>query len=315
MKRRKLFALLLALALVLMCFVGCSAVSTANGGAAMDMEVGSEMYEAPAQDALYSSSTTADSSAQLHDQKLIRTVTIQAETEDLDTLLNQLNQRISDLGGYVEYQDTYFGSAYSYRARRSANLTIRIPAENLEGFMEQVEGFSNVISRTESQDDVTLQYVDTQSRMEALQAEQDRLLELMEQAQTMSDLLEIEARLTEVRYELESITAQLRTMDNLVSYATVELTVSEVEVLSPVAEQTVWQRIGAGFSENLKNMGEGLENLLVWLATYSPQLLIFAAMVFAIVWLYKRAAKKRKAKRPPYPPYNPPQPPQPKNDE
>ncbi|MBQ8622059.1 MAG: DUF4349 domain-containing protein [Oscillospiraceae bacterium] len=305
---KKRLSVLLALVLAAACLMGCSARSFSNGGAAMDSMVTAPGYMEK-EEAIYSESGTAGTgtSAQLPDQKLIKTVTIRAETEDLDGLLNFLNQRIADLGGYIEYQDTYYGSNYSYYGNRSTTLTIRIPAENLNQFVEQVDGSSNVISKLETQDDVTLKYVDTQSRMEALQAEHDRLLELMEQAENMTDLLEIEARLTEVRYQLESITSQLRTLENLVSYATVELTVSEVEVLTPVEEPTVWQRIGTGFSENLKEIGEWFQDLFVWIVTYSPQLVIIAAIVVVIVWLCKRSAKKRKAKKPPYPPYTPPQ--------
>ena len=67
----------------------------------------------------------------------------------------------------------------------------------------------------------------------ALETEQDRLLELMEQAETTEDLLAIESRLTDVRYQLESAASQLKLYDSLVSYSTVYLTVEEVQKLTP----------------------------------------------------------------------------------
>jgi len=231
------------------------------------------------------------------EQKLIKTIRMEAETEDLDALLPQISAKISALGGYVENQELYNGSSYSSYRYRNANLTVRIPAEQLNGFVEDVKGVSNVVSYNESTENVTLQYVSTESRMKALEVEQERLLELLAKAENMSDLLEIEARLTDVRYELESVTSQLRVLANQVDYATVHLYISQVKVYTETEEQTVWQRIGSGFKENIRDMGENLTDFFVWLVTYSPQLLLWAAVVaIAVTVLKKRIAKRKTAK-------------------
>ena len=310
MKGKKLFALLLALTMLAAVLTGCG--KTAESTMAYDSAANGmveEVYQVEEPGAALYSTTDASSGTQgtVSDQKLIKRVSINAETEDLDPLLDSLNQKITELGGYIEYQDIYNGSTYSSYRYRSANMTIRIPADKLDGFVEQVQGVSNVVSINQSQENVTLTYVATESRMKALETEQERLLELREQAETMSDLLEIEARLTEVRSELESVTSQLRVLSNQVDYATVELYIDQVRVYTQVEEQTVWQRIGAGFQKNLKNIGEGLEDFFVWLVTYSPQLLIFAAAVIAVIALFKRSARKRKAKKNAMPPFQPPE--------
>ena len=174
-------------------------------------------------------------------------------------------------------------------------MTIRIPAEKLADFLQHVEGVSNVVSKEQSQENVTLQYVDTESRMAALQAERDRLMELLEQAGDLSDLLKIEERLTEVLYELESTTAQLRSLDNQVSYATVELFIDEVTAYTQTQEQTVWQRIGSGFVKNIRRIGDDLVDFFVWLVTYSPQLIIIAAIAFVVVRIIRRIVRKGRA--------------------
>lgn len=308
MKGTKWLALLLAL-LLATGMTGCGAAST--GAAANDAAAPQEMaYE---QEALYDSVSTASGSTQetLTDQKLITRVNISAETEDLDALLESLNGQIGTLGGYIEYQDINNGSAYSSYRYRSASLTIRIPAEKLEGFVEQVKGASNVVYYNQSQENVTLTYVATESRMKALQTEETRLLELMEQAQTMSDLLEIEERLTEVCSDLESITSQLRVLENQVTYATIELSINQVKVYTEVEEQTVWQRISSGFSKNLSDLGEGIVEFFIWAVTYSPQLILTAAAAVAVILLLRRRLKKRRAKRSQMPPFEAP----PKNPE
>ena len=289
MKIRRIIALL-----VLVCLLaGCSAVS--KDTVENEMSIGSN----GSYDGIYEefSPGEAGGGTGLTDQKLITTVDVYAETEDLDTLMGQLTEQIAALGGYIEYQDTYYGSAYSSYRHRSANMTVRIPAEKLAEFLQCVEGVSNVISKQQSQENVTLQYVDTESRVAALTAERDRLMELMEQAGDLSDLLKIEERLTEVLYELESTTAQLRSLDNQVSYATINLNLDEVKELTQTQEKTVWQRIGSGFGENLRNIGEGIVDFFVWLVTYSPQLIVIFGGGFLIFRIVRRAVRRRRAKK------------------
>ena len=151
------------------------------------------------------STDTSTTTAQLPEsRKWIVTMYVTAETEDLDAMTASLNETIAGLGGYVEDQNIYNGSAYSSRRYRSASLTVRIPADQADGFVQEVSGYANIVSQEKNLEDVTLQYVDTESRLAALETEEERLLELLAQAETMSDLLEIESRLTDVRYELES---------------------------------------------------------------------------------------------------------------
>ena len=296
---KKFLKVTLALMLVLTMVAGCGANSMAMDSApAMKNEIAVESPAAPVPE--YSTSISQPGqSVPGAEQKLIRTVRMDVETEDLEALLPQIHGKITALGGYVENQELYNGSSYSSYRHRSANLTIRVPAENLSGFVEDVKGVSNVVSYNESTENVTLQYVSTESRVKALEVEQERLLELLGKAENMADLLEIEARLTDVRYELENVTSQLRVLANQVDYATIHLYISQVKVYTETQEQTVWQRIGSGFKENLRSIGEDLTDGFVWVITYSPQLILWAAIISAAaVILKKKLAKKRVAKAP-----------------
>ena len=295
---KKFVSLTLVMLLVLSLFAGCGGSSMAKDAAAPAAR--QEMAEeAPMMMAAGSvtngSLKDAAQSVPNTEQKLIKTIRMEAETEDLDALLPQINAKISALGGYVENQELYNGSSYSSYRHRSASLTVRIPAEQLESFTEDVKGVSNVVSYNESTENVTLRYVSTESRVKALEVEQERLLELLAKAENMSDLLEIEARLTDVRYELESVTSQLRVLANQVDYATVHLYISQVKVYTETEEQTVWQRIGSGFKENLKDMGENLTDFFVWVVTYSPQLILWAIVISVAVTVLKKKIAKRKA--------------------
>ena len=318
MKVRKILCTVLVLAMVLT-LLGCGAGKAtmdsvvSNGFAAPEMEMSKDMLYDEVPMSTQASANVPDTQNPAEQaRKWIVTVKMEAETDDLDVLLAQLEGKIAALSGYVEDQQVYNGSAYSGRRYRYANLTVRVPADQVEAFTEHMSGISNIISKNKSMDDVTLQYVATESRMKALKAEEERLLELMAQAENMSDLLQIEARLTDVRYELESVTSQLRVYDNLVDYATIHLNLTEVQEYTPVEEETLWQRISGGFVESLKNLGNFFVELFVALIVGLPYLVFIGAIVVVVVILCRRSAKKRKQKslqRPPYPqqPYMPPQ--------
>ena len=294
MKKRNLLAFTLALVLVLTLF-GCSAGSTSdsNGLSYESAEVEMDM-EMETQAALTDNGSVTTGSLS-ENRKWVITIDMSAETEDLDTLLAGLDEQITALKGYVESRNIYNGSAYSnYRRYRSASLTVRIPADQVDQFTAHMADAANVIYSNQTLDDITLSYVSTESRLNALTAEETRLLELMAQAEDMSDLLEIESRLTEVRYELENVTSRLRVYDNQVDYATIYLDISEVQEYTVVEEQTVWQRIGTGFVSSLKGVGNFLLEVVVFLVTKLPYILLIAIALVVVVLVIRKKRKKRK---------------------
>lgn len=290
MKRH--LSMILCVCMLAMLLVGCGAAPKeafiAGNAAEMDY----------ASDKLYGSTAEAPAAgenAMLSEQKLIRTVSIDAETEDLDALQQGLLDTVSQLGGYVQSKNLYNGSATATTRSRYLDLVVRIPAQKLGEFTAQVEGQSNVTSSRENVEDVTLTYVATESRITALETEQERLLELLAQAENMGDLLTVEQRLTEVRYELESITSQLRVLENKVSYATVTLSIREVVVLTATGERTVWQRIGDGFMDNLRGVWNWLVECFIFVLTSLPWLVPLAGVLTLAAVLLRRRIRRRKA--------------------
>ena len=220
------------------------------------------------------------------------------ETEDLDAVLQQIDSRIAELSGYVESSNVRNGSAYSGKRYRSAEMTIRVPAKDLETFIDKVGEVSNIVSSRKTVEDITLNYVATESRMKALQTEETRLLELLAQAETMDDLLTIESRLTDVRTELEQVTSALRVFDNQVDYATIHLNIEEVTEYTEVTEpETVWQRIGTGFKKSLKGVGKFLRELFVFLVVASPYLVLIAAITLGTLFIIRFSIRRKRKKR------------------
>ena len=300
---KKMTAILVTLCMLAALLAGCGGASKStqafDAAAAAPAEAANgayyDMESAKSEDGGLTGDT--DSTVLPEGRKWIITVNMSAETEDLDSLMETLNGKISGLGGYVEDQDSYNGSMYSSRRYRSASLTVRIPAQRVDEFTEEMSGIANVVSTNLSREDITLSYVATESRVKALQTEEARLLELMEQAETMADLLEIESRLTDVRYELENRASQLRLYDNQVDYATIYLSIDEVQEYTPVEEPTVWERISGGFVSSIKGVGNGLLDLLVWVLAKSPYLVILGGVTAGVVVLIKKRKTRRAAKK------------------
>ena len=218
------------------------------------------------------------------------------ETETFEELLATITEKTNGFSGYIEESYTYNGSNYYGRGTRNASMTIRIPAQQLDAFLSSVSEVSNVISRNDSVSDVTLQYVDMESHKKALTAEQDRLLELLEQAESVEDIITIESRLSDVRYQIESMESQLRTLQNQVSYSTVYLDIQEVEKLTPVEEQTRGEMIREGFVDSLYGVGNGLLDFGMAVIIDLPYLVVWAAVILLVILIIRLLRKRRKNK-------------------
>lgn len=317
MKKKNKVKGLWRLALVIsMLLTGCGGKGGYASGATADTAAAAEYYEEIGYDTgeIYMSAaqnTSAEmpeeeaaagaegSSPQVQNiqRKLIKTVNLDVETETFDALMTNIYAKTESLQGYVESSYTYNGSNYRGNQKRNANLTLRIPAEHLEEFLSAVSEISNVISRNDNVTDVTLQYVDMQSHKEALKTEQTRLLELLEQAESVEDIITIESRLSEVRYQIESMESQLRTMDNQVSYSTVYLYIDEVARLTPVKEQTTWEKISTGFSESLYNVGNGIKNFFIGILINLPYLVLWAVILLIAFLVVRGIIRIRRSKK------------------
>ncbi len=245
-------------------------------------------------------SSTEESSSEFTIQdsetrKLIKTYNINLETKNFDELLITVNSKISSLGGYLQNIDTYNGSSYSsYTSNRTSNMTVRIPSDKLEEFVNFVGEAANITSKSLSVEDVTLQYVDHESRKETYEIEEERLLEMLEKCETVEDMISIESRLSDVRYNIESLESTLRTYDNLVDYSTVYLYINEVKELTEPEPEGFISELGSSFKDGLESAFDGLKDFVIWLANALPTLVIFAVIIVIIVFIIKGISKKKK---------------------
>ncbi len=225
-----------------------------------------------------------------NNRKLIKTVNLDVETKEFDQLINTLETQVDMFDGYVESQNTWNGTYYDYYGRysdpsaRNASYTIRVPRENLDAFLETFSPLCNVKSKSESVEDITLSYVDLESHKAALETEEQTLLQLMEEATEMYDILTIEDKITDIRYQLQSMESQLRTYDNKVTYSTVYMTITEVKELTIVEPEpeTFWDRLSKRFKSSMTNMGDGFQNFIIWFIAALPHLILWGGIIFGI---------------------------------
>ncbi len=305
-KKNKWMKLIGVLLIAAMALTGCGGASkyaaTESAEEAWDYATDDiYMHEMPAEEAVSEEAETETGmgdgetpKVQDTERKLIKTVSMDVETETFDILMQTIQDKVAAVGGYIQSSDTYNGSHYYGESSRNAELTLRIPAENLDAFLATVSDNSNVISRNENVEDVTLQYVDMKSRKEALETEHDRLLELLERAETVEDIITIEGRLSEVRYEMESMEAQLRTLENQVSYSTVHLYINEVVKYTPVKELSTWEKIKTGFSASLYDVGRSICNFVIDLIINIPYIVVWAIIITVAVIIFKIVRKYNK---------------------
>jgi hypothetical protein len=268
-----------------------------------------EYTEADSQEALGSTSSLSTGEAALQTQdKIIRRFLLDVETQEFDSLITRIDSEIKALGGYVESSEISGKRYYDREGARYGRIIARIPVDKVNEFVNEVDENANVVNKEESSDNVSLKYIDAESRVETLKIEQERLYVILEQEASLENIITLESRLSDIRYELQNYESQLRYYDNQVTYSTVTLSIQEVEKLTPVAEtkQTVGDRIKNGFSDTMYKLSEGLKDFFVWFVVNLPYLLIWAVIIAAALFLIRRSLKKRRkgAVMPPMPPIN-----------
>ncbi len=224
-------------------------------------------------------------------RKLIRRISMDLETLEFKSTLDLIAKEVNTSGGYIEKSEIQ-GSGYEERGNRYANLVIRIPKSEVDSFINLVDKNANVINKQESIEDITLNYVDTESHVKTLEIEQERLLSLLEKAGKLEDIITLEDRLSDVRYELEKYASTLRTYDNLVEYSTVTLTVNEVVRITPAEGKNAWDRMGTGLRDSLYNIRNGFINFIVWFVVNGPYIIIWGIILVILALIGIKINKK-----------------------
>lgn len=217
--------------------------------------------------------------------KIIKTANVELQTKTFDKTVNSILKSVDDKGGYIQNSKSYGNNDEDNT--REANYTIRIPKDYFETFLSNVGNLGKVISCSTTGDNISSQYYDTQAHIKALQVQEQRLLELIKQSGSLKDMLEIENQLSNVRYQIESLTSTMKNWDNEVEYATVNINIHEVKELT-VKPVSYGGKIKQTFSTSLKSLGEVLKVLLLIIIAIVPYLVIIIPVSIIIYIVYKK---------------------------
>ena len=234
--------------------------------------------------------------------KIIYSADVTVETTAFDETIGKVSGLVEAFGGWIE-SSSVSGSNYYQKSRgtastRDASYTLRIPSKRFQELMDSLSGLGNIPYSHIYTENVTAQYYDVQAHLKAYQTQETRLLEMMELAETVEDVIILEDRLTELRYKIESLQSSLNNWDRRVSYSTISLSVKEVREYTPEEKvnPTYGEELLQALKDGLENAGEFLKNLLVFLVEVLPVLIILVPIIWLVIWLLRKLIRKLTAK-------------------
>lgn len=219
-----------------------------------------------------------DNAPQVIDRKIIRRGDLHFEVDDLDIARTSILERVGSGGGYVEGDERG-----DYGRTKTVTLRVRIPADRFDDFVQGLQGLGRLQSQNIEATDVTSEWVDVEARIGAKRAVEKRYLELAAQAKNVPEMLEVERELGNVRAEIESMEARMKSLRDQVGMSTLTITCSK--------QQAVVERFTPKFGVAFK---EGWNNLLrfaVGLTNLWPFVILFGVLLWW--WRRRRAVRKK----------------------
>lgn len=225
--------------------------------------------------------------------KIIKTGNLNIETKTFEETDSYIRSLVEQYGGILA-ESSITGTAGS----RWGSYTVRIPSESFDTFFYDITGGCTITYQSISSEDVTDQYTDLATRLETAQKKYARLLELLDECETLSDIYAIEYEISDVEYEIDSLTGTLNGLDSRISFSTIYISVDETPAVSVIPETTSF---GASLLANLQNGTNnailGLQDLILSIAYNWFSWLVFLALVIVAVLVIRRVRRRRRARR------------------
>lgn len=210
--------------------------------------------------------------------QLIKTANLQITVQSIIASIDKVKAIAQQhQGDILNLRDEIPTSGNSHRA---ASLQIRVPQANLDTALQTLKALGSLDSQSITAEDVSTQLVDSQARLKNLRKTEETLLEIMGRSGGVSDVLKVSQELSNVRNQVEQITAQLTALQNRVAYSSVQLNL--VETTASVRSQpAVGAQINNTWGSATHSFGKLTVDLLqlgIWLMVYSPYWLVLGAI-------------------------------------
>lgn len=317
MKRKTRIALIAILLSLTVLLTACSSKSSVANDMATE-EAYSTDYAMPAaapaamMEAGYGMSTAAQSAPMEITEQLdggVRKIIYNADmgitADDPAAALNAIMEKAKALGGYVADSYTTTDELGAYRCTAS----LKVPAEQLETLVAAVGTLGKVDSYQLSSDDISRDYYDIEARLKSAKAEEEQLTLILADCKTVEEVLAVRESLAAVRADIESYQGQINLWDNLVSYATLQLSVRRTQRAAvegdkePIAiwkASDVFKKMKLGFTNSARFVVNAVGAIGIFLAYAVLPCAAVAAIVIGVVALNRKtkpAREKRREKR------------------
>jgi hypothetical protein len=237
----------------------------------------------------------------LSNEKLIQTIGLELETKEYTKTVEAIEALVKSLNGYIQNSYVPLPRNESEFSNLVASLSVMIPTAHIEDFILKAGTSSNIVSERREVYNVTDVYRDTQARIVTLEAKELRLLELLKQSGSLSDLLLIETELSNTRYEIERLESSIQDYDKHIAYTQFNLSIREVFEYSPSERAGLWERIVEEFTGNAQGFLRALESGFIFIVSTLPFLFVELALWFlpllVIYFIYRKISKKRNVKQ------------------
>ncbi len=225
---------------------GGSALSRSEAGAtsAPNTTKSTAVGQAPATGSADSGGGGAPLPAIDSSRKLIFTASMELNASDVGRAFNDASSLATGNGGYIEKSS--FSNDPNDNTRRSATLTIRVPAQNYDQLLAALRTMNGVgvVTEGSNSSEVTEQYIDLQSNQRNLERTEQQYLELLKQAKSIQEVLTVQDRLTSVRSQIEQIQGRLKVLDQRIEFATINLTIAPVVARVQEPKDSTWSLRG-----------------------------------------------------------------------
>ena len=246
-----------------------------------------------------STAARAESKGQMQTEKIIYSAYAEVETTEYEKTVQSVSEMVERFGGFIESSSVsganYYRTSRGLKSLRSASFALRIPCEHFEELTNSLSELGNVPYCNTSSENVTAAYYDVEARKTAYEAQEKRLLEMLEIAESVEDLLAIQQQLSNVQYEIDSLQSRLTNYDRQVSYSTVNLTVSEVEEYTetPVITLTYGEKLAQRFKSSCENVGDFFVDGSLWFMGNLPEIALWCVGIFFAWKLVKKLITRR----------------------
>jgi hypothetical protein len=232
------------------------------------------------------------------ERKIVYTVIADLQTKDFDAAIQLINDGIETNGAYIQSQKQTDSSGINSKySDRNITMVVRVPSENLDAFITGLQNENiHTLSISKDSKDYSTTYYDKEVRINSLKIQEERLLNMLSQSSDLQTLLDLEDRLSDIRYEIESLTKEMNIIDSNVDYSTVTIYMSEVVKYNEVTEEpaTFFERIVEAVSDTGSRFVENAQDFAIWLIHAMPTLIILGIFALVVVSVIKRKIKKKK---------------------